>query len=57
MFGCKGGFVKGLVSGMIIGSAASMMCETDSQMMRKMKKKAGRLVKRMEYTLEDLLGK
>ena len=57
MFGCKGGFVKGLVSGMIIGSAASMMCETDSQMMRKMKKKAGRLVKRVEYTIEDMLGK
>ncbi len=58
MFGCRHGFIKGFISGMLLGGAACTMVEPpDMATMRKMKRKAGRIVKRVEYAIEDMMGK
>ncbi len=56
MLGCRNGFIKGFIAGSILGGAACMMVEPpDAAMMRRMKKKANRVIKKMEYSLENLI--
>lgn len=56
MLGSRSGFLKGFIAGSILGGAACMMVEPpDAAMMRRMKKKANRAIKKMEYALENLI--
>ena len=56
MLGSRSGFIKGFIAGSILGGAACMMVEPpDAAMMRRMKKKANRAIKKMEYALENLI--
>ena len=56
MFCSRNGFIKGFIAGSIISGAACMMVEPpDADMMRKMKKKANRVIRKMEYALEHLM--